>query len=204
MIVVAGGDVSGDYMVRNGEATLLAGYALPAGVDTPAELASLGLDAPLSVEREQLRRDLDVSALAASSENRGWIGTLADPITIDLVQGSVDLLGRNGVAVRTVENPSLVYPPVGGGRGDAKVPTYGPEDFALFEAETGDVVLLGNDAQLPDPSNPGTRAVNPLVWLLPPSLTIRTNAAEGERPGDFVQLEDFLLYPSTKGGSSST
>jgi filamentous hemagglutinin family protein len=200
VIVIAGGDVSGDYMVRNGEATLLAGYALPAGVDTPAELAELGLDAPLSVEREQLRRDLDVSALAAGSAARGWVGTLADPITVDLVEGSVDMLGRNGVAVRTVENPSLVYPPVGGGRGTAKVPTYGPNDFALLEAETGDVVLLGNDAQLPDPANPGTRAVNPLVWLLPPSLTIRTNGAEGERPGDFVQLEDFLLYPSRTGG----
>ncbi len=199
VLVVAGGDVTGDYMVRNGEATLMAGYALPDGVDEVGDLAALGLDDPVSVERDALRSDLEVSSLAAS-DARGWVGTLASPITVDLVRGSVDMLGRNGVAVRAVENPSLVYPPIGGRAGTARVPTYGEDDFALIEAETGDVALIGNDAALPDPQVPGSRVVNPLVWLMPPSLIVRTHGEDGERPGDLVQLESFLLYPSKDGG----
>ena len=63
---VAGGDVTGDYMVRNGEATLLAGYALPAGVD---EVGRSRLARSRRAGRRSsattLRQDLDVSALAA-------------------------------------------------------------------------------------------------------------------------------------------
>lgn len=198
VIVVAGGDVTGDYVVRNGEATLLGGYELPAGVESVADLAALGLDDPLSVRREALRQDLEVSATANTDRNAGWVGTLADPITVDLIEGSVDMLGRNGVAVRTVENPSLVYPPTGGVFGTAKAPTYADDSFALLEAEAGDVVLLGNDAFLP--TGAGASAENPLVRLLPPSLIVRTNEEDGRRPGDFVQLEDFLLFPSSDGG----
>ena len=206
VIVIAGGDVSGDYMVRNGEATLLAGYALPAGVDTPAELASLGLDAPLSVEREQLRGDLDVSALAAGSESRGWAGTLAEPAHRRPRRGlrrPARPQRRRGAHRREPE-PRLSRR-WACGRGVAKVPTYGPDDFALFEAETGDVVLLGNDAQLPDPTNPGTRAINPLVWLLPPSLTIRTHARGRRAPGRLRAARGLpALSRPPRVGSSST
>jgi len=199
VIVIAGGDITGDYMVRNGEATLMAGYELPAGVESVADLVSLGLDQPGSLTRERLRGDLEVSALADGGRARGWVGTLGKPITVDLVEGSVDLLGRNGVAVRAVENPSLVYSPESADLGTTKVASYGDDDFALLESEAGDVVLIGNQADLPDPKLGGSRAVNPLVWLLPPSLIVRTGK-EGSRPGDFVQLEDFLLFPSADGG----
>ena len=198
VIVIAGGDVTGDYVVRNGEATLLAGYELPAGVDTVADLAQLGLDDPVSVRRDALRQDLEISTTADANRNAGWVGTLSKPITVDLIEGSVDLLGRNGVAVRAVENPSLVYPPTGGSFGTAKAPTYADDSFALLESEAGDVVLIGNDAVLPNES--GQPALNSLVWLLPPSLTVKTGEEAGRRPGDFVQLEDFTLFPSSQGG----
>jgi filamentous hemagglutinin family protein len=194
VVVVAGGDISGDYAVRNGVASLLAGYALPAGVDELADLATVGLDDPGSLSRDALRRSLEISPLAAQGNSRGWVGTLAKPVTVDLIDGSVDTLGRNGVAVRAIENPSLVYPPVDS-RGTAKTPTYSETSGALLEAETGDVVLVGNEAAVANAGQP-----NSLVWLLPPSLTVRTHAAPGERAGDFVQLEDFLLFPSKKGG----
>lgn len=197
VIVVAGGDVSGDYMVRNGEATLLAGYELPGGIDDVGDLATLGLDDPVSVRREGLRQDLGVSAAASGSRDRGWVGTLGSPVTVDLVGGSVDMLGRNGVAVRTVENPSLVYPFSDAVSGVAKTPTFAEDSFALLESEAGDVVLIGNEADLPNKA--GGRDLNRLVWLLPPSVIIRTGD-EGARPGDFVQLEDFILFPSAKGG----
>jgi hypothetical protein len=199
VIVIAGGDLTGDYVVRNGEATLLGGYALPADVDSVEDLAGLGLDDPVSVSRDDLRGSLDVSSTAQSQRDAGWVGTLAEPITVDLIEGSVDMLGRNGVAVRAVENPSLVYPPAGGAFGTAKVATYGDGDFALLESEVGDVALIGNDSVLP---NPVTAQPEPseLVRLLPPSLIVRTNEEEGRRPGDFVQLEDFTLFPSSDGG----
>jgi filamentous hemagglutinin family protein len=194
VVVLAGGDIDGDYAVRNGVVSLLAGYELPAGVDDVADLGSVGLDDPTGLTRDALRRSLEISALAAQGNARGWVGTLAKPVTVDLIDGSVDTLGRNGVAVRAIENPSLVYPPVDS-RGTAKSPTYADDSFAILEAETGDVVLIGNEATVANGGLP-----NSLVWLLPPSLTIRTHASPGERAGDFVQLEDFLLFPSSKGG----
>jgi filamentous hemagglutinin family protein len=201
LVVVAGGSITGDYMVRDGEAWLLAGYALAPGSDPLA----LGLGDPAGVDRAALRQGLAVSELARTQASRaGWVGTVADPITVDLVAGSLDALGRNGVAVRAVENPSLVYPPAQTLPGTFRAPSFSPSDEALLEAETGDVLLVGNDVRLPEPANP--QAVeNPLVRLLPPSVVVRTHPAGSEsgdvgRAGDLVLLNDFAMFPSAEGG----
>lgn len=201
LVVIAGGDITGDYMVRGGVATLLAGYQLPADVAQVGDLARLGLDDPAALDgSSELRADLEVSRAALDDRNVGWVGTLAHPITVDLVDGGADLLAYQGVALRAIENPGLVYPPSGSATGTAKAPSFGPDAFARIEAETGDVTLVGNDIELPDPGQSGNRLPNQLVRVLPPDVAIVTNQPEGGRAGDLVVLNDFTLFPSADGG----
>jgi filamentous hemagglutinin family protein len=181
LTVVAGGRIRGDYMVRGGEAVLRAGYALGEGVGI-ADLAHTA----------QVDASLIESAGAQADASQGWAGTLADPLTVDLIGASVDAAGRNGVALRAAENPTLVYPP-NGDRGSFRVPTYGPGDTASLSSSHGDVILLGHEIDLPQ-RDVSASEINQLVRLLPPNVQIRT-----ER-GDLVLLNDFLIYPSAEGG----
>ncbi|MFO0690570.1 MAG: filamentous hemagglutinin N-terminal domain-containing protein [Myxococcota bacterium] len=227
LLVVAGGDVRGDYVIRNGRAVFRAGYALrdvdPASLDATTA-------AELRVDPRRVDAQIARSALAASDPGRGWFGPLASPVTVDILNGrpivdqtdpsrvvvvrpTVDALGANGVAVRAIESPSLVYP-AGGQLRTRRVASYSPFDSAWLEAEVGDVVLVGNDVLLPisepsTPQSPLSFAENPLVRLLPPILRITTNAwcpgcprqrGLESRGGDLVLLNDFMLFPSAHGG----
>ena len=211
LLVIAGGDISGDYMERGGRAVFRAGYQANDGVDAKA---LSGTD-PAALDAQ-----LRLSDTALGDPSRGWFGPLSAPVTVDLVQGqpvldasgairvdSIDAKGANGVALRTIENPSLVYPPNNDGTGSFRVPTYSPDDSARIEAERGDVVWVGNDIRLPQ-FNGGVitaPASEPLARLLPPSLTVVTHDfsfGQGweTRGGDFVLLNDALLFPSARGG----
>lgn len=227
LLVIAGGDIRGDYTIRNGRAVFRAGYAL-SGVD-PTTLdaqSAAALRVSLGAADAQIARSL----LAADDPNRGWFGPLASPVTVDILNGrpivdrtdesrveilrpTVDAVGANGVAIRAIESPSLVYP-AGGQIRTRRVASFSELDSAWLEAEIGDVVLVGNDIRLPvqEPSTPGAQpsfAENPLVRLLPPSLRIKTNRwcptcslqrGLESRGGDLVLLNDFLLFPSAHGG----
>src|SRR5262249_15850984 len=142
------------------------------------------------LSRTALRSQLEVSAAAQASDAVGWVGTLRDPITFEIAEGEVDALGANGVALRTALNPSLAYAPVA-----TPAVTYSPTDSLRLEGETGDVLLIGNDIA---PTGSGT----PGAAILPPTLEIVTNAPAGQRPGDVVLLNDFLLAPSPTGNLS--
>jgi len=227
LLVVAGGDVRGDYVIRNGRAVFRAGYALrdvdPAALDATSA-ANLRVD-PRAVDAQIAR-----SALANDDPNRGWFGPLASPVTVDILNGrpivdasnpsrvqilrpTVDALGANGVAIRAIESPSLVYP-AGGQIRTRRVASFSPHDSAWLEAEIGDVVLVGNDVSLPTnepatPQSPLSFAENLLARILPPSLRIKTNRwcpgcdrqrGLESRGGDLVLLNDFLLFPSAHGG----
>ena len=186
LTIVAGDSIGGDYMIRNGEAVFRAGYELKPGVT--AQTLDVGdLDAGL-VEAAGVALDPSV----------GWFGTLARPVTVDSMEASVFGLGLNGVALRGIENPSLVYAPnansdIGGTNGIFAVPSWRPGDTAWLRSKYGDVILLGNDADLP-PVSTGAPPPGDLVRLLPPNVRIETDR------GDLVLLNDFLLYPSTDGG----
>ncbi|HTF36167.1 MAG TPA: filamentous hemagglutinin N-terminal domain-containing protein [Myxococcota bacterium] len=206
LLIVAGGDITGDYIVRHGAGVFRAGYALAANVDP----GSLSADGVAGVAPSASGSGLARSTLATSDPSRGWVGTLARPITFDLLFGTplantatIDVLGANGVAVRTIESPSLVYPPVGiTGLPNLQAPGYSPLDAAFLEAETGDVVLLGNDSAIVPPR--GTNAIeNANVRILPPSLRVTTHSFQRgleSRGGDLVLLNDLLLFPSPTGG----
>jgi filamentous hemagglutinin family protein len=230
LLVIAGGDISGDYAVRYGRAKLRAGYALAPSVD-PATLdarSAPNLDVGLASPTRQIVR----SAAAIADPNRGWFGPLSRPVTVDILEGrpivdahdptrvrilepTVDAAGANGVAIRAIETPSLVYP-AGGPGATRRVNGYSPDDSAWLEAEIGDVALIGNDISLPSaepttPSQtqPGAFADNALVRFLPPSLKVTTHRwcptcalSRGleDRGGDLVLLNDFLLSPSAHGG----
>jgi filamentous hemagglutinin family protein len=205
LLVVAGDNITGDYMVRQGAGVFRAGYALAPNVD-PGSLsaAQVVLAAPGTAASQLVR-----SAVTADP-TQGWVGTLARPITFDLLFGrplsngaTIDVLGANGVAVRTIESPSLVYPPFGTlGLPNLQVPGYSPQDAAYLEAETGDVALLENDIVIA--SQDGTTLTNnDNVRILPPSLRVTTHPFQRgleSRGGDFVLLNDFVLFPSASGG----
>jgi len=182
LVVVAGDAIEGDYMVRNGTAELRAGYALASGVDAR------------SLDAAHLDASLVESAAAQLDPHAGWFGTLARPVTVDTVEASVTGAGRNGIALRAIENPSLVYPPsASSSSGVYAVPTWRPTDSATLRSSHGDVFLVGNDINLPSASS-ATAQPNGLVRLLPPNLSVETDR------GDLVLLNDFTVYPSTHGG----
>lgn len=228
LLVIAGGDIRGDYAIRNGRAVFRAGYALRDDVDAAALDAqtAANLRVALGTADVQIARSL----LASNDPNRGWFGPLSSPVTVDILNGrpivdrsnpsrveivrpTVDAVGANGVAIRAIESPSLVYP-AGGQIRTRRVSSYSELDSAWLEAEIGDVVLVGNDVLLPvtEPTSPGASlsfAENLLVRLLPPSLRIKTNRwcptcslqrGLESRAGDLVLLNDFLLFPSAHGG----
>src|SRR5262245_28795381 len=181
--LIAGRNLTGDFAVRNGVLSALAGYALPAGTPSVADLADLS--------RAALRARLELSAGATASNTTGWVGTLRDPITFEITQGSVDALAANGIALRTALNPSLALPPI-----RQQVLSYGSGDGLRLEAETGDVLLLGNEIT-------PTSSTIPRAAVLPPTLEVVTHdPGTGERPGDVVLLNDFLLAPSATGNLS--
>lgn len=182
LLVIAGGTIEGEYVVRNGVADLRAGYALANGADaralTPASLAA----------------SLIESATALLDPRSGWLGTLARPLTVDSIEASVFGTGRNGVAIRAIENPSLVYPPsASSSSGVYAVPTWRPSDSLSLRSTHGDVHLIGNDIVLPV-ADSATPLPNALVRLLPPNVRIETDR------GDLVLLNDFALFPSESGG----
>src|SRR5262249_55840272 len=134
------------------------------------------------------------SVLADSNPERGWFGTLDRPVTLDVLFGrslvdplhpthvlraSVDALAANGIAIRSIETPSLVYPPqsVAAG-GTFTAPGYAPSDAAFLEAEAGDVVLLGNDNVIElgaTPSQSASSAPTETTRILPPFLRVTTH-----------------------------
>ncbi len=206
LVVVAGGNITGDYMARYGTATLRAGYGLT-GDPAPADLGAASVLARLADPQQSAPSDA-----ALGDASRGWVGTLGIPITVDLGEASADLRALNGIAVRAIENPSLVYPTLVRDGGEYASPTYRPTDSARLEAERGDVILVGNEIKLPT-STAGSvfgLADDPLVLLLPPSLTVQTHAftrtlsaetgATETRSGDFVLLAPFEMAPSARGG----
>jgi len=180
LTVVAGDAIEGDFAMRNGEAEMRAGYALASRVSART-LDPAHLDASL-VE----------SGAAQANATHGWFGTLARPVTVDLIDASVEGVGRNGVAIRAIENPSLVYPPAR--LGTSAIPTYQETDSATLRSPEGDVFLVGNEISMPSASLNGQIAPNPLVRVLPPNVSIQTDR------GDLVMVNDFLLYPSERGG----
>ena len=207
LTVVAGRNVTGDYMARNGKALIAAGYDATVTAQPPGIAPVVALRASDTALR--------YPDAAAGDADAGWAGTLARPLTVDLVRGSVSIRGQNGVALRAIENPSLVYQPANEEAGGTyRVPTYGATDTADVEAVTGDVMLIGGDNLSPrlpmpasDPRFPGDQAVtfedDVLSRLLPPSLRVTTHPfARGaeSRGGDLVLLSDFVLFPSTTGG----
>jgi len=208
LLVVAGGNITGDYMVRQGAGVFRAGYALdedPATLRNEADKAGLGMLA--STVASHLTR-----SSVTTDPTQGWVGTLARPITFDLLFGkplsngaSIDVLGANGVAVRAIESPSLVYPPFLIGQAaipNLQVAGYSADDAAFLEAETGDVALLGNDIGIvPELGNGPEPNLN--VRILPPSLRVMTHPFQRgleSRGGDFVMLNDFEMFPSASGG----
>jgi filamentous hemagglutinin family protein len=199
LTVISGGDITGDYMIRNGTATLRAGYALD-----PSALDQIVAD-PSALAAIESSGGIHLSDGATADPTVGWLGSLRSPLTLDQVIASADGRGANGVALRAAENPSLVYPPdnqsVGG---NAKAPVYSENDSLTLDAERGDVVLLGNDDVLPEGGS--TQNVpNPYVHVLPPSVSITTHdfTRGGEsRGGDLVLLNDFTMLPSQQGGLS--
>lgn|GEM_PF-3946295 len=214
LLVVAGSDITGDYMVRHGMGVFRAGYALAPGVDPGTLDAAVAASvAPGSASGPLVR-----SALANSDPTHGWVGTLAQPITFDLMFGqripspsnpsqllaSIDVLGANGVAVRTIECPSLVYPvDDAAGLPALQTPGYSPNDAASLDAETGDVVLLGNDTSIVSEGSFGEPTPNPNALILPPNLEVTTHLFQRgleSRGGDFVLLNDMLMFPSSSGG----
>jgi filamentous hemagglutinin family protein len=200
LLVIAGGDITGSYVARHGRGVFRAGYSLLPGVD-PGSLdadtvASAAPGSHGSLVRSAAAND------PTSGPLTGWVGSLARPITFDLLFGqpvtdakgnfhpSIDVLGANGDAVRTIESPSLVYPDK-----NLQVPSYSPDDAVSLDAETGDIALLGNE-------NPGV-ATNNRVWILPPLLKVQTrDFTRGleSRGGDFVLLNNFVLFPTSSGG----
>lgn len=182
LTVVAGNAIEGDYAIRHGDATFRSGYALADGV-TAATLDVANVDAGL-VE----------SAAALADPRAGWFGTLARPVTVDSMEASVFGRGRNGVAIRGIENPSLVYPrATASSDGVYAVPTWRDGDGATLHSTHGDVILVGNDIAMPT-ADSATPVANELVRMLPPDVKIETDR------GDLVLLNDFTLYPSHQGG----
>ncbi len=126
--IVAGDSIEGDYIIRNGDAVFRAGYELKSGVSART-LDVADLDAGL------------VEAAAVALDRRvGWFGTLARPVTVDSIEASVFGLGLNGVALRGIENPSMVYAPnansdVGGTNGIYAVPSWRPGRFGCAALE---------------------------------------------------------------------
>jgi len=213
LLVVAGSDITGDYMVRHGMGVFRAGYALAPGVDPGTlDAAAVASLAPGSAGSSLVR-----STVANGDPTHGWVGTLAQPITFDLLFGqripdpsdtsqllaSIDVLGANGVAVRTIESPSLVYPPDHQhGIPALQTPGYSPDDAASLDAETGDVVLLGNDISIL-PEGTVQPAPNNDALILPPNLEVTTQFFQRgleSRGGDFVLLNDMVMFPSSSGG----
>src|SRR5262249_11903011 len=145
-----------------------AGYSVKSG----ANAAALSGDDLPALASSLQRSDL------AADPTHGWFGKLSSPVTIDLMEGrarmdpdhpdqilqpTIDALGARGIATRAIENPSLVYPPYMNA-GTFRVPSYAPSDSAWLEAETGDVVLVGNDTVLPVEGRVGLPPQNDLVW----------------------------------------
>jgi hypothetical protein len=179
LTVVAGDEIEGNFIARNGLATLRAGYSLASGV------------APQALDPAHIDSQLVDAAGAQGDPTQGWFGTLARPVTVDLIDASVDGGGRNGVAIRAIENPSLVYPPAV--NGTSAVPTWDGSDYADLRSSNGDVLLVGNDISMPTQASQ-TAQPNSLVRVLPPNVSIETDH------GDLVLLNDFTIYPSTNGG----
>ncbi|HTO69268.1 MAG TPA: filamentous hemagglutinin N-terminal domain-containing protein [Myxococcota bacterium] len=205
LTVISGGDITGDYMIRNGTATLRAGYTVdPSAIDQiaadPSALAAIEASTDLATHGL-----IQISAGASADPTVGWLGSLRSPLTIDMAFASADGRGANGVALRAAENPSLVYPPDNqGAGGNAKLPLYDESDSLTLDAERGDIVLLGNDDVLREADNSQSPAkTNPYVHVLPPNVSITTHdftRGLESRGGDLVLMNDFTMLPSQEGG----
>jgi filamentous hemagglutinin family protein len=214
LIVIAGGNITGDLMVRYGTAMLRAGYNLAGSLD-PTTVSAKDLLPFITAPNGLVQ-----SARGLANAGVGWFGTLAIPVTVDLSQASVDALALNGIALRAIENPSLAYsslalgdPRSAGGpqpQGTSAIASYQPTDKATLEAERGDVIMLGNDASLPFSSAgvPGRRTQDNLVYLLPPSLSVTTHhftrtvssvVPSETRDGELIFNAPFELFPSSSG-----
>ena len=218
LLVIAGGNITGNYMVRHGRGVFRAGYSLVPGVDP----GTLNADAVAAAAPGGAASPLARSALAndpSTGPLTGWVGTLARPITFDLLFGqpttdaqgnivrpSIDVLGANGDAIRAIESPSLVYPAMGQVlEPNLQAPGFSPDDAAFLEAETGDIALIGNNISIIPEQAHGLRqpATNRNVWILPPILRVTTHdftRGLESRGGDFVLLNDMVLFPSSTGG----
>jgi len=205
LTVISGGDIAGDYMIRNGTATLRAGYSLDQSALGQIEADPSALQAIEASADPATRAQIHLSDGATADPTVGWLGSLRSPLTVDLAFASVDGRGANGIALRAAENPSLVYPQSSKSAvGTAKIPLYDETDSLTLDAERGDIVLLGNEDVIPEAGNAlAASSPNPYVHELPPNVTLTTHdftRGDESRGGDLVLLNDFTMLPSQQGG----
>ena len=170
LTVISGGDIAGDYVIRNGTATLRAGYSLDQSALGQIEADPSALQAIEASADPATRAQIHLSDGATADPTVGWLGSLRSPLTVDLAFASVDGRGANGIALRAAENPSLVYPQSSKSAvGTAKIPLYDETDSLTLDAERGDIVLLGNEDVIPEAGNAlAASSPNPYVHELPP------------------------------------
>ncbi len=180
--LVAGGNVTGHYIVASGIGAIYAGVKMANGI-------------PVDVDGNPVT---DGKSYILDSASKGSAGTADEELALSLISGRWNVQAANNIVLQEVRNPNGVFNDANNSR---------EKGYHLFDYWTGDATTpcdsvtldAGNSVQLLGDNLP--RAANdsdvpPIIY--PPTLDITAGA------GGVVLGADVILFPSAQGSLSIT
>ncbi|MGA2786986.1 MAG: filamentous hemagglutinin N-terminal domain-containing protein [Verrucomicrobiota bacterium] len=172
--IVAGGNVTGNYLVANGTGAIYAGVKMVNGIPVDAngnpvtDGKSYVLDSPT-----------------------GSAGTADNELALNLITGGWTVNAAQNIYLQEVRNPNGVFD-ISAGRSNVHYFDYAPGDYVDLNA--GNLVQLGASASvLPRP----TGILVPFIY--PSILNINAGAGGVELVGDSEPFNQLILFPSPQG-----
>ena len=197
--IVAGGNVTGNYLVANGYGAIYAGAQMDAsGNPVVARDANNNLitekDAGGNPVKDASGNDIYVYALISASTGSAGTDLQYNGLALNLISGGWNVAAAQNISLQEVRNPNGVFD---GSGSYAHYFNYAADDFVDLSA--GNQVQLGASIALPRLSNGNSQNdVNNVSVIYPPTLNI-TAGAGGVDPGDRNFLSSLTLFPSAQG-----
>jgi len=174
--IVAGGNVTGNYLVANGTGVIYAGVKMVNGVPVDAN------GNPVT----------DGKSYVLDSSSTGSAGTADNELALNLITGGWTVDAAQDVYLQEVRNPNGVFD-INGGRSNVHKFNYAAGDYVDLNA--GNLVQLGADPSvLPRPT--GIQ----VPFIYPSILNITAGAGGVELVGGSTDpFNQLILFPSPQG-----
>ena len=169
--IIAGGNVTGNYLVANGTGKIFAGVAMDASGNPIQNAAG--------------------NYVLGGSGSAGIILNNVPDLALNLIQGGWDVTAAQNIILQEVRNPNGLFDIAGGSAFDHYF-DYAPGDFVNLVA--------GNQVQLGAATSVLPRAGTVKVPMIyPGSLNVTAGAGGVNFTGDF-NYNQLILFPSPQGG----